>query len=595
MSGGTIYPTYAATLYTEQYDSYSINANPNIILSGYFYSIYFVTFERKSSSGTPGINWLIGLCGSYGGGQEESFPSANPPGYAGQLGAVPGTNANSINAAIALDPYAAGSYSNLDGELVYQDDYDPQSDESQIRQTWFYLGSNNNGNSWSYSQYPTTPSVVNDYAPNDYNPSVILDAEDNVVACWIDNIPNNENGSWAQVDQMTFNLIGSSVFYYYGYGVQSCSINLADDNANDSYPDGFAVWCQIYNGTWSNQSLLFEAGTPNSNDFRTLSTSGKYIQLANGTDTKSVSNMYVSSFYPFTVPYYFSTSQDLGSMSILFRTSPSPISVSRGCNISKGDANFTYRFGDLNVDGQDIDFIDAPDRFNYRNLDRVDSVLETRPFQVNPNSDIVFTERSGFSDSTSAIHALGDSGYVGYKVEAIDNATRQVLGTIRERKMTSSDLQPFKLVSYKLSTSGLAGKTVRIRVVVNTNLDSVNVSLAKSFALENVATESSTQSASLQAMNAVTTYALAQNYPNPFNPTTIFNYQLPVDGHVTLTIYDVLGRKVNTLVDEDKSAGSYEVNFDARNLASGVYFYRIDIHGNDGRDFSSIKKMLLLK
>lgn len=424
---------------------------------------------------------------------------------------------------------------------------------------------------------------------------MVIDAYDDCMACWIDNIPNNEDGSWAQVDQMTFNLIGSSVFYYYGDGVQSCSLNLPDNNFNDGYADGFAVWSQIYNGTWSNQSLFFESGTPNNNDFRTLNTSGKYLQLANGTDVDAINNMYVSSFYPFTVPYYFSTSQDLGSMSILFKTSPSPISVGRGCNISKGSANSTYRFGDLNVDGKNIDFMNAPDTLNYRNLDRVDSVLETQPFQVNANSNIVFTERSGFSDSASAIHALGDSGYIGYKVEALDNATGRVLGTIREGKMTSTNLRPFKLVPYKLSTNGLTGKTVRIRIVLNTNLDSTNVSLAKCFALENAATGSNIQSASLQPINAITAFTLAQNYPNPFNPTTVINYQLPIDGHVTLVVYDVLGRKVNTLVDADKSAGSYEVNFDGRDLASGVYFYRVDIHGSNGRDFSSTKKMLLVK
>jgi len=90
-------------------------------------------------------------------------------------------------------------------------------------------------------------------------------------------------------------------------------------------------------------------------------------------------------------------------------------------------------------------------------------------------------------------------------------------------------------------------------------------------------------------------FALQQNYPNPFNPSTVINYQIPTNSHVTLKVYDVLGKAVATLVNETKEAGNYSVHFsasggDATKLASGIYFYRLDA----GR-FSSIKKMTLLK
>ena len=90
-------------------------------------------------------------------------------------------------------------------------------------------------------------------------------------------------------------------------------------------------------------------------------------------------------------------------------------------------------------------------------------------------------------------------------------------------------------------------------------------------------------------------FELAQNYPNPFNPSTIIKYQIPfVETHrnvsVQLKIYDVLGNEVATLVNEEKPAGNYEVKFDANNLSSGVYFYKLSTSS-----FVKVKKMLLLK
>jgi hypothetical protein len=88
----------------------------------------------------------------------------------------------------------------------------------------------------------------------------------------------------------------------------------------------------------------------------------------------------------------------------------------------------------------------------------------------------------------------------------------------------------------------------------------------------------------------VTEYALAQNYPNPFNPTTTIKYQIPNAGYVSLKIYDVLGAEVMTLVNTTQAKGRYEVNFDASQLASGVYIYRIQ-----SNDYVASKKMMLLK
>jgi hypothetical protein len=85
-------------------------------------------------------------------------------------------------------------------------------------------------------------------------------------------------------------------------------------------------------------------------------------------------------------------------------------------------------------------------------------------------------------------------------------------------------------------------------------------------------------------------YLLQDNYPDPFNPSTIIGYRLPINSHVTLRIYDVLGREVATLVNKVQNAGRYTVVFDATSLLSGVYFDRFQ-----AGKFTDTKKILLLK
>jgi hypothetical protein len=85
-------------------------------------------------------------------------------------------------------------------------------------------------------------------------------------------------------------------------------------------------------------------------------------------------------------------------------------------------------------------------------------------------------------------------------------------------------------------------------------------------------------------------YALYQNYPNPFNPSTNFGFRIADFGFVSLKIYDVLGNEVAVLVNEEKNAGEYKIEFDAAHLSSGVYCYKLTA----GR-FVKTKKMILIK
>jgi len=87
-----------------------------------------------------------------------------------------------------------------------------------------------------------------------------------------------------------------------------------------------------------------------------------------------------------------------------------------------------------------------------------------------------------------------------------------------------------------------------------------------------------------------TGFKLEQNYPNPFNPTTSLQYTIDSRQFVTLKVFDLLGREVATLVNEEKPSGEYEVEFDGTNLPSGIYFYRLK-----AGQYSETRKMVLLK
>lgn len=86
------------------------------------------------------------------------------------------------------------------------------------------------------------------------------------------------------------------------------------------------------------------------------------------------------------------------------------------------------------------------------------------------------------------------------------------------------------------------------------------------------------------------TYSLAQNYPNPFNPTTTINFSLPVSGKVVLEVFDVTGKSVATLIDNEMQSGVHYVNVNAADLSSGVYFYRLRAN-----KFIATRKFVLMK
>ena len=113
----------------------------------------------------------------------------------------------------------------------------------------------------------------------------------------------------------------------------------------------------------------------------------------------------------------------------------------------------------------------------------------------------------------------------------------------------------------------------------------VKTGMAKNISNENIENENEAKDANLPKK-----FALHDNYPNPFNPATTIRYDLPREAHVKITVFDITGAEVVTLIDRSEPAGYHDITFTVSNLASGIYFYQMK-----AGDFSTVKRMVLLK
>jgi hypothetical protein len=102
------------------------------------------------------------------------------------------------------------------------------------------------------------------------------------------------------------------------------------------------------------------------------------------------------------------------------------------------------------------------------------------------------------------------------------------------------------------------------------------------------------QPVDIEKLTTPETFALSQNYPNPFNPATTIEYSIPENAFVSLKIYDMLGKEVASLVNKTQGTGTYIIDWNASNLSSGVYFYKLSATGSKG-NFIETKKMILSK
>ncbi len=141
---------------------------------------------------------------------------------------------------------------------------------------------------------------------------------------------------------------------------------------------------------------------------------------------------------------------------------------------------------------------------------------------------------------------------------------------------------------YQISLSQFQNQNIHIGFHYNEQAQGILV-------LDSVSVDTASLSAQpIASLERPREYALEQNYPNPFNPSTMIRYQLSANSLVKLEVFDMVGRRVAALVNAEQSAGRYEVNFNASNLSSGVYFYRLQANSPQS-SYTKMMKMLLVK
>jgi len=218
--------------------------------------------------------------------------------------------------------------------------------------------------------------------------------------------------------------------------------------------------------------------------------------------------------------------------------------------------------------------------------------------------DFTWENDNVFYDAINQMLVQYESHYVGVKYLSEPTTSAQVLvwyaGYSSDDVLTYSYLTEGTFDTDTLTTtpdgavSFMAGqslvlqpqqtRTVFIAVAAGTNATDMLANMQ--FAQQKYSTITSVEGTE----KLPSSYALDQNYPNPFNPTTKISYQLPQSGYVNLKVFNTLGKEVASLVNEEKSAGNYEVDFNAQGLSSGIYFYTIQ-----SGSFQETKKMILLK
>ncbi len=250
--------------------------------------------------------------------------------------------------------------------------------------------------------------------------------------------------------------------------------------------------------------------------------------------------------------------------------------------------NFVFNTGDILSGDSVVNFVTTTDTNQFQTAEELNEAMRTVDFELNSSSSLRFSNLYYVLNPELA-DSLSEDEAVSFRLELVNSATEEIMGVFDEITYNKNNLEKYENISYEINCSDILQGSYYLRLVSEVSGEAeFNLGLIQNDVSE--IAKKNYVNASYYGDKVPSTYEISQNYPNPFNPATKINYQLPQTGLVTLKIYDILGKEVATLVNEQKNQGRYSVNFDASRLASGVYIYQLRV-----KDYVGSKKMLLIK
>ncbi len=368
-----------------------------------------------------------------------------------------------------------------------------------------------------------------------------------------------------------------------GFSNFSNNVKYTNNNSLITSAGSILAWSES-NGQYSKYVRRKSDGTYDA--ITSLSANGIQTLVSNGS---AFDNMKAMVFNTQTsAPYLLNKCTDSFPLNKVGKTETIDISYGRSGVVAKNGVEFLFSIGDVLLDDQTINFVERVDTLPLLNIDEMNLVARTNNFSLSSESELIFSDYYYVVNKNLA-SSLSDEFNVSFKCELVNATTNQVVGTFDNVTYNKLNVQEYANPSYLIDCSGIESGNYYLKLTTSVN-DSVNLFISDIQRDDIVLEKSNLLIRNFKGEGIPIVYNLTQNFPNPFNPSTTIRYQIPQDGIVTLKIYDILGREVATLVNEEKVAGKYEVNFNASSLASGVYIYKIQ-----AGSFINSKKMILLK
>jgi Secretion system C-terminal sorting domain len=318
-----------------------------------------------------------------------------------------------------------------------------------------------------------------------------------------------------------------------------------------------------------------------------LSDNGTYSQPSNA---GTINGMKAIVFKPDALPYKLLKSSTDFSSGMAKVGSPGPTLLeARQGTIVMDSLEFVFNISDVMLNSENIRFISHPDTLPVNTLEELNSIVRTEDFYLEATSEFYFTDLYYcVIDSTNRTPLQSNHG-VHFKLELVNSDNNFVAAIVDEKTYDKHNIDDYANVDYQVNCGGITPGNYYLRLTSEV-IGNAQYYLGNGHNSGEELAKKSYQNLSFSDINVPLSFKLFQNHPNPFNPTTKIWYEIPNDGNVKIVVYDVLGREVSKLVNDYKKAGRYSVNFDAKDLAAGLYLYRI-ISG----EHSSQKKMLLIK